>query len=97
VSFSKEAEADPKRFADSGANALPVCMAKTQYSLSHDPSLKGAPRGYVLPVEKLRLSAGAGFVTALCGEINTMPGLSSKPAYLDMDIDVKTGRIRGLF
>lgn len=97
VSYSKEAEADLKRYADSGLGTLPVCMAKTQYSLSHDPAQKGAPRGYVLPVERLRLSAGAGFVTALCGEINTMPGLSSKPAYLDMDIDPETGRIRGLF
>jgi formyltetrahydrofolate synthetase len=97
VSFSEEARAELARCEELGMGKLPVCMAKTQYSLSHDPALKGAPRGFVLPVKAVRLSAGAGFVTPLCGDISTMPGLPSRPAYLDMDVDVDTGRVRGLF
>jgi methylenetetrahydrofolate dehydrogenase (NADP+)/methenyltetrahydrofolate cyclohydrolase/formyltetrahydrofolate synthetase len=96
VSYSPEAESRIETFSKLGFDKLPICMAKTQYSLSHDPALKGAPRGYVFPVTDLRLAAGAGFVYPLSGDINTMPGLPSKPGYLDMDIDVDTGRIRGL-
>jgi formyltetrahydrofolate synthetase len=73
-----------------------VCIAKTQYSLSHDPALKGAPSGWRLPVKDLRLFAGAGFVTPFCGDITTMPGLPSRPAFMDIDID-GDGRIKGLF
>jgi formyltetrahydrofolate synthetase len=79
-----------------GHGRLPLCMAKTQYSLSHDPRLKGAPSGWRLPVRELRLAAGAGFVTPLCGDISTMPGLPSRPAFMDMDIDGE-GNVRGLF
>jgi formyltetrahydrofolate synthetase len=81
---------------DQGCGSLPVCMAKTQYSLSHDPRLKGAPKGWRLPIRDLRLAAGAGFVYPLCGDITTMPGLPSRPAFMDMDIDAE-GNIRGLF
>ena len=71
-------------------------MAKTQSSLSHDPSLKGRPSGYRLPVRDARLFAGAGFVTAYCGDMRTMPGLPRRPAGEDVDIDSE-GRIVGLF
>jgi formyltetrahydrofolate synthetase len=97
VEYSERARADLRACRELGLSGLPVCMAKTQYSLSHDPSLKGAPRGFILPVQSLRISAGAGFVTPMCGDISTMPGLPSRPAYLDMDIDVENGRVRGLF
>jgi formate--tetrahydrofolate ligase len=79
-----------------GYGSLPVCMAKTQSSLSHDPALKGRPTGWRLPVRDARLFAGAGFVTAYCGNMMTMPGLSSHPAGEDVDIDAD-GRIVGLF
>jgi methylenetetrahydrofolate dehydrogenase (NADP+)/methenyltetrahydrofolate cyclohydrolase/formyltetrahydrofolate synthetase/formate--tetrahydrofolate ligase len=81
---------------DQGYGALPLCVAKTQYSLSHDPRLKGAPRDWRLPVREVRLAAGAGFVYPLCGDISTMPGLPSRPAFMDVDID-PDGNIRGLF
>jgi formyltetrahydrofolate synthetase len=81
---------------DQGFGALPVCMAKTQYSLSHDPRLKGAPKGWRLPIRDLRLAAGAGFVYPLCGDVATMPGLPSRPAFMDVDIDAE-GNIKGLF
>lgn len=79
-----------------GFGALPVCMAKTQYSLSHDPKLLGAPKGWRLPVREVRLAAGAGFVYPICGDISTMPGLPSRPAFMDIDID-EDGVIQGLF
>lgn len=78
-----------------GYGSLPVCIAKTQYSLSHDPHLLGRPSGFTFPVRDLRLSAGAGFVYALSGEIRTMPGLPSEPAALQVDID-DAGNITGL-
>jgi formyltetrahydrofolate synthetase len=81
---------------DQGFGALPVCVAKTQYSLSHDPKLLGAPKGWRLPVREVRLAAGAGFVYPVCGDISTMPGLPSRPAFMDIDVD-EDGVIRGLF
>lgn len=78
-----------------GFGALPICMAKTQYSLSHDPALKGAPKGFRLPIREVRLAAGAGFVYPLCGDMTTMPGLPSKPAFMGIDVDAD-GRVRGL-
>jgi formyltetrahydrofolate synthetase len=96
VSYTAEAESKLETYSKLGYDKLPICMAKTQYSLSHDPALKGAPKGYIFPVTDVRLAAGAGFVYPLSGDINTMPGLPSKPGYLGMDIDTKTGRITGL-
>jgi formyltetrahydrofolate synthetase len=84
------------RLEDQGFGELPVCMAKTQYSLSHDPKLKGAPKGWNLPVREVRLAAGAGFIYPLCGDITTMPGLPSHPAFMDIDVDDQ-GNVRGLF
>ena len=96
VSYSAEAEAKIETFTRLGYGELPICMAKTQYSLSHNPSLKNAPKGFIFPIEDIRLAAGAGFLYPLSGTISTMPGLPSKPGYLGMDIDVETGRIYGL-
>ena len=79
-----------------GHGGLPVCIAKTQYSFSADPALLGAPEGHVLPVREVRLSAGAGFVVAICGDVMTMPGLPRVPAANTIGLDA-TGRITGLF
>jgi formyltetrahydrofolate synthetase len=84
------------RLEDQGFGNLPVCVAKTQYSLSHDPRLKGAPKGWRLPVREVRLAAGAGFIYPLCGDISTMPGLPSRPAFMDIDVD-EDGNVKGLF
>jgi formate--tetrahydrofolate ligase len=79
-----------------GFGSLPICMAKSQYSLSHDAALKGRPRGFRIPIREVRLSAGAGFVTPLAGEMRTMPGLPSRPGGENIDIDAE-GEIVGLF
>ena len=71
-------------------------MAKTHLSLSHDPTLKGAPTGFTLPISEVRASVGAGFIYPIVGEMRTMPGLGTKPAYMNVDID-ETGNIVGLF
>jgi formyltetrahydrofolate synthetase len=96
VAFEKAALEKLGQLEAQGYGNLPVCMAKTQYSLSHDPALKGAPKGFRLPVRDVRLAAGAGFVYPLCGDITTMPGLPSKPAFMGIDIDDE-GNIKGLF
>ncbi|MDH7483938.1 MAG: formate--tetrahydrofolate ligase [Spirochaetales bacterium] len=96
VHYSEEAQRALDRYEELGFAGLPICMAKTQYSLSHDPSRKGVPHGYVFEVNSARLAAGAGFVYPISGEITTMPGLPSKPGYMGMDIDPDTGRIVGL-
>jgi formate--tetrahydrofolate ligase len=85
-----------KLYEELGFGALPVCMAKTHLSLSHDPNLKGRPSGFRVPIREVRLSAGAGFVTPLLGEMRTMPGLPSHPAGENIDIDAD-GNIVGLF
>jgi formate--tetrahydrofolate ligase len=85
-----------KRFEEQGFGHVPVCVAKTQYSFSSDPTKLGAPEGHVLPVREVRLSAGAGFVVAVCGEIMTMPGLPRKPAAETINLDAE-GAIQGLF
>jgi formate--tetrahydrofolate ligase len=85
-----------KLYEDLGYGNLPVCMAKTHLSLSHDPNLKGRPTGFRVPIREVRLSAGAGFVTPLLGEMRTMPGLPSHPAGESIDIDAD-GNIVGLF
>jgi formate--tetrahydrofolate ligase len=85
-----------KAWEDAGYGNLPVCMAKTQYSFSTDPNLRGAPTGHVVPVREVRLSAGAGFVVAVCGDIMTMPGLPKVPAANSIDIG-PDGKIVGLF
>ncbi|MFI5259900.1 MAG: formate--tetrahydrofolate ligase, partial [Candidatus Limnocylindrales bacterium] len=79
-----------------GFGNLPICVAKTQYSLSHDASLKGRPRGFRVPIREVQLRAGAGFITPLAGDMRTMPGLPSRPAGEKIDLDA-AGRIEGLF
>ncbi|WP_371226145.1 formate--tetrahydrofolate ligase [Roseovarius sp. 2305UL8-3] len=85
-----------KLWEEQGYGDLPVCMAKTQYSFSTDPNLRGAPTGHSVPVREVRLSAGAGFVVVVCGEIMTMPGLPSKPAAMSIHLN-EDGQIEGLF
>ena len=85
-----------KDFESKGYGNLPVCIAKTQYSFSTDPSLKGAPSGHVLPIREVRLSSGAEFVVAICGAIMTMPGLPRVPAADSIKLNNK-GDIEGLF
>ena len=85
-----------KQWEDAGYGNLPVCMAKTQYSFSTDPNLRGAPTGHVVPVREVRLSAGAGFVVAICGEIMTMPGLPKVPSSEKIFLN-EAGQIEGLF
>ncbi|EFH12918.1 formate--tetrahydrofolate ligase [Pseudoroseomonas cervicalis] len=85
-----------KKFEEAGFGHVPVCIAKTQYSFSADPSLMGAPEGHVLPLRDVRLSAGAGFIVAIAGEIMTMPGLPRRPAAEGIGLD-EEGRIEGLF
>lgn len=95
VNFSAEAEKQIAQLEAEGFGHLPVCMAKTPLSISHDPARKGAPTDFEFPVREVRVSAGAGFVYILCGKIMTMPGLGSKPGYMNIDIDGQ-GHITGL-
>ena len=71
-------------------------MAKTHLSLSHDPKLKGVPKGFIIPIGDVRASVGAGFLYPVLGKISTMPGLPTRPAFMDIDIDPGTGKILGL-
>lgn len=96
VQFTADAERKLAWFEACGYGALPVCMAKTQYSFSDDPERKGAPTAFRLPIRDVRLSAGAGFVYPLVGAVQTMPGLPTRPAYFDIDIDTADGRVVGL-
>ena len=95
VHYSKLAEDRIRAYTKRGLNKLPICMAKTHLSLSHDPDLKGRPKDFVLPIRDIRAFVGAGFLSALCGSIQTMPGLPSKPRGENIDIDAK-GNIIGL-
>ncbi len=97
VDYTPEAEAKIKLFTEMGLSHLPLCMAKTHLSFSHDPKLKNAPRGWRLPITDVRASVGAGFIFPLCGTMRTMPGLPSRPAFTDVDLDLETGRVVGLF
>jgi len=96
VDFLPAASKSLRQFEEMGYGHLPICMAKTQYSLSHDAALKGRPTGFRIPVREVRLSAGAGFITPLCGEMRTMPGLPSRPGGERIDIDAD-GNVVGLF
>ena len=96
VDYEAEAEKKIAAFEAQGLGNLPICMAKTHLSLSHDPQLKGRPTGFRLPVRDVRPSAGAGFLYPLCGTMSTMPGLPSRPAAVDVDID-ENGNVVGLF
>ncbi|MFT7682910.1 MAG: formate--tetrahydrofolate ligase [Moritella dasanensis] len=95
VKLTTQATAQMQRFETLGFSHLPLCIAKTPMSISHDPSIKGVPDNFELPVTELRLNAGAGFITALVGKVMTMPGLNIKPNYRNIDID-DAGNIIGL-
>ncbi len=98
ATFTPEAEAKAKRMeADPELSKLGTCMVKTHLSLSHDPNLKGTPKGWVLPVRDILTYKGAGFVVPVAGTISLMPGTSSNPAFRRIDVDVDTGKVKGLF
>ncbi|KAI6843353.1 C-1-tetrahydrofolate synthase [Hortaea werneckii] len=97
VSFSPIAEQKLAAYTAQGFGHLPLCIAKTQYSLSHDPALKGAPEGFDIPIRDVRLAAGAGYLYALAADIQTIPGLPTAPGYLNVEVDGETGEIDGLF
>jgi len=96
VDFEPAAQAKLKLYTDLGYDNLPINMAKTHLSLSHDPALKGVPKNYRLPVRDIRASVGAGFLYPLCGTMRTMPGLPSRPVFMDIDVDLETGKVVGL-
>ena len=96
VDFSPEAHKTLELLREWGLENLPVCMAKTQYSFSHEGTVLGAPTGFTLPIRELRLNSGAGFIVAVCGSMMTMPGLPIRPAAMDMDMD-EDGRLTGVF
>jgi formyltetrahydrofolate synthetase len=96
VTFEPEAERQIETAEALGYGGLPVCMAKTPLSLSHDPGLKGRPTGFTVPIRELRILAGAGFVTAVCSGIQLMPGLPKKPAGERINLDSNSGKIVGL-
>ena len=96
VNYSAAAKKSLDEITAMGYGDLPVCIAKTQYSFSDNAKLLGAPTGFSMEVREVRLSAGAGFVVVICGNIMTMPGLPKKPAAVNIDVD-NDGRITGLF
>ena len=96
VIYTAAAEKALKKIQSMGMEQLPVCVAKTQYSLSDDPTLLGRPTGFAITVRDIRVSAGAGFLVVLTGDIMTMPGLPKQPAALSIDI-APDGKITGLF
>lgn len=96
VSYSEEAEKQIESYEKQGFGGFPICMAKTHLSLSHDPKRKGRPEGFVIPIRTIKMSAGAGFLYPIVGDMQTMPGLSTRPGFFEQDIDLKTGQIVGL-
>ncbi|WKY11893.1 hypothetical protein Q1695_003456 [Nippostrongylus brasiliensis] len=97
IELSSAAKEKLERYKQQGFSDLPICMAKTHLSLSHDPTKKGAPKNFTLPIRDVRASVGAGFVTPLIGEMMMMPGLSTRPCFFDITIDPETELIDGLF
>jgi formyltetrahydrofolate synthetase len=97
VDYSEVAEEKIKLYTKLGFDKLPLCMAKTHLSLSADPSLKGVPKGFRIPINDIRASIGAGFLYPLLGEMRTMPGLPTRPVFYDVDLDLETGKVLGLF
>ena len=96
IEFSDLAKEQVELYTKLGFDKLPICMAKTHLSLSHDPTLKGVPKGFTVPIREIRASVGAGFLYPLIGSMSTMPGLPTRPAYFDIDIDPDTEKIVGL-
>jgi formyltetrahydrofolate synthetase len=96
VDYAPAAEAKIALYTKLGYDRLPICMAKTHLSLSHNPAWKGVPSGYRFPVRDVKANVGAGFLYPLAGDMRTMPGLPTRPAFYDVDIDVETGKVKGL-
>jgi methylenetetrahydrofolate dehydrogenase (NADP+)/methenyltetrahydrofolate cyclohydrolase/formyltetrahydrofolate synthetase len=97
IELSELASKQLETYTRQGYGNLPICMAKTQYSFSHDPSLKNAPSGFTVPIREVRLSAGAGFLYPILGDMQTMPGLGTRPGFWEVGLDPQTGRVVGLF
>ncbi|KAI0035773.1 FTHFS-domain-containing protein [Vararia minispora EC-137] len=97
IELSELAQKQIETYTQQGYGNLPICMAKTQYSFSHDPKLKGVPAGFTVPIRAVRLSAGAGFLYPLLGDMQTMPGLGTRPGFWEVGLDPDTGRVVGLF
>ncbi len=97
VDYSPEAEAKVELYTRLGFDKLPICMAKTHLSFTDKPEIKGAPTGFRVPIRDIRASAGAGFLYPLVGSMRTMPGLPTRPVFFDVDLDLKTGKVLGLF
>jgi formyltetrahydrofolate synthetase len=97
VDYSDLANRQVEQYEKAGFGGLPICIAKTQYSFSCDPAAKGVPTGHRITVREIRSCAGAGFVYPICGDIMTVPGLPTRPGFMDVDIDTETGDVLGLF
>ncbi|XP_063803306.1 C-1-tetrahydrofolate synthase, cytoplasmic isoform X2 [Pseudophryne corroboree] len=97
IELLPEAQKKAELYTKQGFANLPICMAKTHLSLSHNPELKGAPKGFVLPIRDIRASVGAGFLYPLVGTMSTMPGLPTRPCFYDIDLDPETEQVNGLF
>ncbi len=97
VTYEPLAEEQIATYEKAGFGGLPMCMAKTHLSLSHDPLLKGVPTGFTVPVREVRASVGAGFIYPILGKMSTMPGLATHAAFMNIDLDLETGKITGLF
>lgn len=97
IELLPEAAEKIARYKRQGFNDLPICMAKTHLSFSADPTSKGAPTGFVIPIRDVRASVGAGFLYPLVGTMSTMPGLPTRPCFYDIDLDLETGEVHGLF
>lgn len=97
VDYTQEADDQILAYTRLGFGTLPICMAKTHLSLSADPTIKGVPKGFRITVREVRASVGAGFLYPLLGKMSTMPGLPTRPAFYDIDLDLETGKVLGLF
>ena len=97
IELLPEALVKIERYKKQGFSNLPICMAKTHLSLSADPTKKGAPTGFTIPIRDVRASVGAGFLYPLVGTMSTMPGLPTRPCFYDIDLDLETGEVHGLF
>jgi methylenetetrahydrofolate dehydrogenase (NADP+)/methenyltetrahydrofolate cyclohydrolase/formyltetrahydrofolate synthetase len=97
IDILPEAQAKIDLYTRLGFDNLPLCMAKTHLSFTHDAAIKGAPTGFIVPVRDIRASVGAGFLYPLLGEMRTMPGLPTRPVFYDVDLDLDTGKVLGLF
>jgi len=97
IEILPEAQAKIDLYTRLGFDNLPLCMAKTHLSFTHDAAIKGAPSGFVVPVRDIRASVGAGFLYPLLGKMSTMPGLPTRPVFYDVDLDLESGKVLGLF